>query len=69
MTTDDHGTDWNEAQPAHIPEPTYWPMFLAAGIVMLAYSFVSSWWYTGLGVVLFAVALAGWIGELRHERR
>lgn len=60
-------TGWSEARPAHIPAPSYWPMVLALGIVLLAYSLVSSWWFTMLGTLLFVVALIGWIGALRHE--
>ena len=60
-------SDWNKAKPDHIPLPTYWPMFLAAGIVVTAYGFIFSFWFVVLGVLLFIIALAGWIGDMRNE--
>jgi len=63
----DDRSAWNAPLPETVPRPTYWPLFLAAGIVLAAYGLIFSLWFIALGVVVFAVALAGWIGELRHE--
>jgi hypothetical protein len=42
---------------------------LALGITFLVWGLVTSLIITGVGVALFAVALAGWIRDIRHERR
>ncbi len=67
MTASHDRSDWNAPQPEHIPRPTYWPMALAAGIVLFTYGLIFSWWFVALGAILFVAALAGWIGELQHE--
>ena len=61
--------DWNSAAPAHVPPPSYWPAGLALASTLIRWGLVSSLILTGVGVVFFVVALSGWIGELRHERR
>ncbi len=60
---------WNLPRPAKIPGPSIWPATMALGIALLVWGLVTSLILTGVGAVLFAVALAGWIGELRHERK
>jgi hypothetical protein len=66
---DDLRSDWNTPEPATAPPPTNWPMFLGLAVVMIAYGVIFAWWFVGVGLVMFFVALAGWIGELRHDRR
>ena len=61
-----HG--WNEPRPEHLPEPTAWPAAVALAVTLVLWGFVSSFFITGVGVVLFVAALAGWVGEIRHER-
>ena len=51
----------------HLPEPSIWPVVLALGITLLLFGVVSSYVFSAAGVLLIAGALAGWIGELRHE--
>jgi hypothetical protein len=51
-----------------LPEPGVWPVTLALGITFLVWGLVTSLIITGVGVALFAVALAGWIRDIRHER-
>lgn len=57
---------WNRPQPEHIPRPTYWPLVLALGITFLFWGLISTWLISAIGLVVFGVALTGWIGELRH---
>jgi hypothetical protein len=56
-------------KPDVIPRPTPWPAGLALAITFVAWGLVTSPVVLGVGVVLFAVSLGGWIGEIRHERR
>jgi hypothetical protein len=53
-----------EAEP--LPNPTYWPMVMALGIIFLLWGLFTTYIVTGFGLVLFVIALAGWIGDLRH---
>jgi hypothetical protein len=51
----------------HAPAPSIWPMVLAGAITLVAFGVITSWVFSGVGVVLMAWALYGWIGELLHE--
>jgi hypothetical protein len=58
---------WTEPRPQNIPRPTYSPAVLALAIACLLWGMVTTYLISLLGLVLFAVGLADWIGELRHE--
>jgi hypothetical protein len=51
----------------HLPRPTVWPMVMAAGIVLGLSGLVLTLAFTLAGSIVFAIALAGWIRELRRE--
>jgi hypothetical protein len=59
--------DWHVPQPETLPEPSYWPFVLAVGIILTFWGVVTSFVISLVGIVVIAAALAGWIGELRHE--
>jgi hypothetical protein len=44
-----------------------WPFVLGAGVSLLAFGALTSLLFTAVGAVMFVIALAGWIQELRHE--
>lgn len=56
-----------KAQPEKLPKPTYWPFFLALAVVLMFWGILTSWFITGIGVVLFGVSLTGWLVELYKE--
>jgi hypothetical protein len=60
--------DWSQARPEMIPRPTYLPAAMAVGITLLLAGIVTSPVVIVTGVLVVAVSLAGWIGEMRHER-
>jgi hypothetical protein len=60
---------WNEPKPEHIARSTAWPAALALGITFFAWGLIASPVVLGGGLLLFAVSLAGWIVEIRHEHR
>ena len=60
---------WTVLPPAHLPRPTYFPSGLAMGIAFLFWGFITSYVMILVGIALFAASLAGWISELRHERK
>ena len=66
---------WHKPKPETLPKPGYWPALMALGIVLLLWGlalgfnevFSSSLVTSGIGLILFVIALAGWIGDLRDE--
>ena len=54
-------------KPAVIPRPTTWPSALALAVALIGWGLLTSVILLGIGVVVFTVALGGWIGDLRHE--
>ncbi len=55
------------AKPEKLPEPTFWPITLAVGVVFLFWGLITSLIISGLGLVVVGIAIAGWIGELANE--
>jgi hypothetical protein len=58
---------WNKPKPDLIPRATAWPAALALGVTLFAWGLITSPVVLGVGLTLFVVSLAGWIGEIRHE--
>jgi hypothetical protein len=56
-----------KAKPTELPEPTYWPFFLALGLAFAGWGLLSNWLVSVGGLIVFVVALIGWINILRHE--
>jgi hypothetical protein len=63
--------DWDEGEETphtvHLPAPTVWPCAAAAGVTLIAFGVVTTLAFSVAGAVLFALALAGWLGELLRE--
>jgi hypothetical protein len=53
----------------HLPKPTVWPATAALAITFLFWGIISSPLISLLGAIVFAVAMTGWIGDIRHERQ
>lgn len=60
---------WTAPRSQITPRATYSPAVTALAIVCLLWGLLTSYLISLLGVILLAVSLAGWIGELRHERQ
>lgn len=58
---------WSIPQPEELPRPTVWPVVLGLGITFLLWGTITSLLVSGVGLVLFVVALIGWIGDIRDE--
>ena len=56
------------AVPGELPEPTYWPFYLAMGLMFSAWGLLTMWEFSLLGLILIVISLVGWINILRHER-
>jgi hypothetical protein len=58
---------WHTPHPETLPRPTYWPVVMALGITFMAFGVVTTLIISGVGFILFALALARWIGDILHE--
>ena len=61
--------DWNVPRPEALVAPTWWPAALALGSTLIAWGLVSSLIVLAVGLAVFVVSLAGWIGDIRHEHK
>ena len=57
---------WHAVEHEALPQPTYWPAVMAFGITLLFWGLVTSYLILVVGLIVLAVALAGWIGDLLH---
>jgi hypothetical protein len=56
-----------KAKPEVLPQPTYWPFFLAMGLMFLGWGLLTTWLISLAGFIVFVISLIGWINILRHE--
>jgi hypothetical protein len=56
-----------KAKPEELPRPTYWPFFLALGLLFLFWGLLTTWVILAAGFLIIIIALWGWINLLRHE--
>ncbi|HTU43046.1 MAG TPA: hypothetical protein VMF10_15155 [Candidatus Aquilonibacter sp.] len=56
-------SEWSPALPEQIPESTYAPFFLALGTTFLLFGIVSSYIFSGAGLILIAWAIGMWVSE------
>ena len=56
-----------KARPEKLPEPTYWPFFLALGLALAGWGLLSTWIISLGGLIVCIIALIGWVKILRHE--
>jgi cytochrome c oxidase subunit I len=47
----------------HLPSPSYWPIVLAAGLPLISYGLMYSYWLSGLGGIIVLAAIYGWALE------
>jgi hypothetical protein len=60
---------WEPLPAEHLPRPTYFPAGLAMGIAFLFWGLITSLVVILVGLALFIASLAGWITEIRYERK
>ena len=56
-------TDWHKPLPERLPQPSFAPAVMAAGLTCLLWGVVTSWIVSAIGLVATAVAVALWIGD------
>jgi len=63
------GPKWEALPAEHLPRPTYFPAGLAMGIAFIFWGLITSLVVFVVGLALFIASLAGWITEIRYERK
>lgn len=53
----------------HLPDPSYQPILLAFGILLIAAGVLFSPIISGIGIAIMLVAIAGWAQENRAQAR
>ena len=66
MRSADAAERWAAAKPEKIPLPTYAPLFLALGIILLLFGIVSMYVFCCIGLILIIWSISKWVGELFH---
>ncbi|MDB6019105.1 MAG: hypothetical protein JWR19_3594 [Pedosphaera sp.] len=61
--------DWGIARPEKPSRPTLSPAAVSLGATLMVWGLISSLIVSAFGLVVFVLALAGWIKEIRHERK
>ena len=51
----------------HVPPPSFWPIVLAGGLVLIAIGVISSFTVSIVGVIILLIAIGGWAMENRAE--
>jgi hypothetical protein len=68
---------WHRPLPEHLPKAGYWPAIMALGITFMLWGLAVGFnevvstiiIMVLIGLIIFTIALAGWIGDLRDERK
>jgi len=68
---------WHKPLPEHLPKAGYWPAIMALGIAFMLWGLAVGFNEVVstiiilffIGLILFVLALIGWIGDLRDERK
>jgi type IV secretory pathway TrbD component len=55
------------AEVIHMPGPSYMPAVLAFGVMLALVGVITTWFLTGIGVVIAVVAMVRWIGQARRD--
>jgi hypothetical protein len=56
-----------EQSDIHVPGPSFWPIVLAGGLVLIAIGVVSSFTFSIAGILILLTAIGGWAMENRAE--
>jgi hypothetical protein len=65
MAGDNHNTD--PAELIYLPEPSWAPLMLAAGLAAVLASFFTWWPYGVAGAIVALFAIRAWIADSRQD--
>ena len=77
LSTQEIPPGWHRPLPERLPKAGYWPAIMALGITFMLWGLAVGFnevvstiiILVLIGLILFSLALAGWIGDLRDERK
>jgi cytochrome c oxidase subunit 1 len=49
-----------DASSVHLPSPSYWPIIVAAGLPLVGYGLIYTYWLAAVGAVLIVAGVFGW---------
>ena len=61
--------EMHPAVPEELPQLTFWPVFLALGVVFLFWGILTSLLISATGLVISGISLLGWITDLNSENQ
>ena len=61
--------NWKRLPHERMPQPTYFPAGAAMGVAFFFWGLITSWVVIAVGTGLFTAAFAGWIMDIRDERK
>lgn len=64
---DKEPVEWQEPREMLIPRPTTWPLLTAFSITFILLGLITVYWVVAAGLILFAVSIVGWMGEILHD--
>ena len=53
----------------HLPPPSFWPILLAGGLVLIAIGVISSFAISIVGIIVLLISIAGWTMENRSQEK
>lgn len=54
-------------EPIHLPDPSFLPVIVAAGITIAVVGVVLNWVMVGCGLAVTVIAIVRWVGQTRRE--
>jgi hypothetical protein len=54
-------------EPIHLPGPSYLPVLVAFGTMLLLVGVVVSWVIAGIGLAITVITIIRWVGQVRTE--
>ncbi len=57
----------NQEQEIEMPAPSYWPIVMAFGLLLIAAGIIYSLIISAVGIIILLVALVGWTLENRSD--
>ena len=55
------------SEEIHLPDPSYMPVLLAFGVMIVVVGVVLTWIMVAIGLIISLVALTRWIRQTREE--
>ncbi len=64
---DKQTVEWQEPRDMLIPRPTTWPLLTGFAITFVLLGLITVWLVEVAGVILFAISIVGWMGEMLRD--